>query len=191
VPLALEYVQEGYVGATIKIEPGFFFENEVRANAFDLPWEAFFTFKLRDDHVYGVLGASGAQYYQIPVVPVIGVIWLLDDTKKLRLEAVFPRPALVYNMSEDWEFRVQGEIKGGGFRTDSDSKIAPKKLSGAVVEYYEYRVGAQVTYSKWKPFDVVLNAGYALDRTFDYFRTDREYKADPAPYVRLELNAEF
>src|SRR5947209_11974877 len=48
VPLALEYVQDGYVGATLKVEPGFFFENEIRGKAFDLPWEAFFTFKLRD-----------------------------------------------------------------------------------------------------------------------------------------------
>jgi hypothetical protein len=191
VPLALEYVQNDYVGATIKIEPGFYYENDVRGNAFDIPWEAYFTFKLRDDHLFGVLGASGAQYYQMPVVPVIGAIWMIDDAKKWRLEALFPRPALVYNMSEDWEFRLQGEIKGGGYRTDNDRSNTPRKLNNAVVEYYEYRVGAQVTFSKWKPFDLVLNAGYAFDRTFDYYRADKSFKADPAPYVRLELDAEF
>jgi hypothetical protein len=191
VPLALEYVQDDYVGATVKIEPGFFYENDVRANAFDLPWEAYFTLKLRDDHLYGVLGASGAQYYSVPVVPVIGLIWIVDDAKKFRVEAVFPRPAVVYNMSDDWEFRLQGEIKGGGYRTDKQSAFTPAKLNNAVVEYYEYRVGAQVTFSKWKPFDLVLNAGYALERTFDYYRADKVFKADPAPYVRLELDAEF
>ncbi len=190
MPLALEYVQNDYVGATLKIEPGFFYENDVHGNAFDIPWEGYFTLKLRDDHVFGVLGASGAQYYSVPVIPVVGVIWIIDDAKKFRVEAVFPRPAVVYNMSEDWEFRVLGEIKGGGYRTDRQS-IAPAKLSNAVVEYYEYRVGGQVTFSKWKPFDLVLNAGYALERTFDYFRADRVYKAEPAPYVRLELDAEF
>ena len=61
----------------------------------------------------------------------------------------------------------------------------------AVVEYSEYRVSGQITYSHWKPFDLVLNAGYALEREFDYFRADRSYKADPAPFVRLELDAEF
>jgi hypothetical protein len=191
VPLAVEYVQDGFVGATVKVEPGFFYENDVRANVFDIPWEAYFAFKLRDDRVYGLLGASGAQYSQYPVVPIVGFIWLIDDAKKWRLQALFPRPALVYSMSEDWEFRLQGEIKGGGFRTDNRTTNTPRKLNNAVVEYYEYRVGAQVTFSKWKPFDLVLNAGYSLERTFDYFRADKVFKADPAPYVRLELNAEF
>jgi hypothetical protein len=191
VPLAIEYVQNDYVGATVKIEPGFFYESDVRANAFDIPWEAYFTVKLRDDHLYGVLGASGAQYCEIPVVPIIGAIWIVDDAKKWRVEALFPRPAIVYNRSEDWEFRLQGEIKGGGFRTDNSITNTPRKLNNAVVEYYEYRVGAQVTFSKWKPFDLVLNAGYSLQREFDYYRAEKSFKADPAPYVRLEVDAEF
>jgi hypothetical protein len=191
VPLALEYVYHGHVGATVKIEPGFFYESDVRANAFDIPWEAYFTFKLREDHVYGVLGTSGAQYSQYPVVPIVGVIWIVDDAKKWRVQALFPRPGIVYNLDDDWEFRVQGEIKGGGYRTDNSIANTPRKLNNAIVEYYEWRVGAQVTFSKWKPFDLVLNAGYALERTFDYYRADKTFKADPAPYVRLEVDAEF
>src|SRR4051812_14053042 len=101
VPLALEYVQDDYVGATVKIEPGFFYESDVRGNAFDIPWEAYFTMKLRDEHLYGVLGASGAQYYSVPVVPVIGAIWIIDDAKKWRLEAVFPPPPALCNMRRD------------------------------------------------------------------------------------------
>jgi len=44
------------------------------------------------------------------------LIWLFTD--HLRLEGVFPKPALVYNPNDDWEFRIAGNLYYASFRTD-------------------------------------------------------------------------
>ena len=55
----------------------------------------------------------------------------------------------------------------------------------------EERAGFQATYSHFKPFDITLDAGYTFKREFDFFRAEASAKLDPAPYVRLAIEAKF
>src|SRR3989475_4618133 len=188
--LALEYVVHDHGGAGIEIDPGLFFQNDVHGNDFDIPWKAFFTFPLKKDKIFGVLGVGGALNSNPIAAPGGGLIWLFTD--HLRLEGVFPKPALVYNPSDDWEFRLGGNLFFESYRTDDVITPARKlQVHNAVVQYSEERVGLQTTYSHFKPFDLTLDGGYTFRRDFDFFRAEAAVKSDPAPYVRFAVEAKF
>src|SRR6267154_2010242 len=188
--LALEYVVHDHAGAGIEIDPGLFFQNDVHGNDFDIPWKAFFTFPLKKDKIFGVLGVGGALNSNPIVAPGGGLIWLFTD--HLRLEGVFPKPALVYNPNDDWEFRIAGNLYYASFRTDDVITPARKlQVHNAIVQYSEDRAGLQITYSHFKPFDITLDVGCTFRRDFDFFRAEASVKTDPAPYVRLAVEAKF
>ena len=124
------------------------------------------------------------------MAPGGGLIWLFTD--HLRLEGVFPKPALVYNPNDDWEFRIAGNLFYESYRTDDVFTPAHKLVvHNPVVQYSEDRVGVQATYSHFKPLDITLDVGCTLRREFDFFRAEAAVKSDPAPYVRLAIEAKF
>src|SRR6266853_2194464 len=188
--LALEYVVHDHAGAGIEIDPGLFFQNDVHGNDFDIPWKAFFTFPIKKDKIFAVIGAGGSIYSNPIIAPGGGIIWLFSD--HFRLEGVFPKPALVYNPSEDWEFRLGANLFFESYRTDDVITPARKlQVHNAIVQYSEERAGIQATYSHFKPFDITLDVGCTIKRDFDFFRAEASAKTDPAPYVRLAVEAKF
>ncbi|PYK89253.1 MAG: hypothetical protein DME35_09210, partial [Verrucomicrobia bacterium] len=137
-----------------------------------------------------VIGAGGAINSNPIVAPGGGIIWLFTD--HLRLEGVFPKPALVYNPNDDWEFRLAGNLYYESFRTDDVITPARKlQVHNPVVQYSEDRAGLQATYSHFKPLDITLDVGCTFRRDFDFFRAEASVKTDPAPYVRLAIEAKF
>src|SRR5438128_10078380 len=181
--LALEYVVHDHAGAGIEIDPGLFFQNDVHGNDFDIPAKAFVTFPLKKDKIFAVIGVGFALNQNPIVAPGGGLIWLFTD--QFRLEGVFPKPALVYNPSENWEFRLLGDIFYESYRTDN--VVTPLKklqLHNAVVQYREERAGVQVSYSGFKPFEISVGGGYTFKRDFDFFRAGVRAKLDPAPYAK-------
>lgn len=188
---AYEYIVKDHAGAGIEIEPGPYFENEITGNSIDVPWKIWVTFPLKKDKIFAVIGAGGAINSSPVVAPGGGLIWLFSD--HLRLEGVFPKPALVYNLNDDWEFRIAGDLYYESFRTDDLNTVARKlsRIEDPVVQYSEDRAGLQATYSHFKPFDITLDAGCMIRRDFDFFRAEASVKADPAPYVRLAIEAKF
>src|SRR5256884_1800829 len=188
--LALEYVVHDHAGAGIEIEPGPYFQDSIRGDSIDVPWKVWVTFPLKKDKIFAVIGAGGAINSNPIVAPGGGIIWLFTD--HLRLEGVFPKPALVYNPNDDWEFRLAGNLYYESFRTDNVYTPAAKLVvHDPVVQYSEDRVGLQATYSHFKPFDITLDVGCTLRREFDFFRAEAAVKSDPAPYVRLAIEAKF
>jgi hypothetical protein len=185
-----EYVVKDHVGAGIELDPGVYFQDHVSGDAFDIPWKVFVSFPLKKDKIFGVIGLGGAMFQHPVVAPGGGLIWLFSD--KLRLEGVFPKPALVYEPNDDWQFRIQANLFFESYRTDDVFTTQKKiQLQNAVVQYNEDRVGLQAKFSGIKPFRIIAGAGYTFFREFDFFRADRRAKLDPAPYVQLSLEAKF
>jgi hypothetical protein len=188
--LAFEYVVHDHAGVGIEIDPGVYFQDNISGDAFDIPTKAFVTFPLKKDKIFAVVGV-GFGIYQSPIVaPGGGIIWLFTD--KFRLEGVFPKPALVYNPTDDWEFRVFGNLFYESYRTDD--VITPERklqVHNAVVQYSEYRAGAQVSYSGFKPFEITLGGGCTFERDFEFFRAEASVKTRPAPFVKFEIEARF
>jgi hypothetical protein len=188
--LALEYVVKDHAGAGIELEPGAYFQNRITGDAFDIPWRMFVSFPLKKDKIFAVVALGGGIYQDPIVAPGGGIIWLISD--KLRLQGVFPRPALVYQPNDDWDFRLTGELSVTSFRTDDVLTTERKlQLHNAIVQYQEDRAGAQVAYSGFKPFKIIAGAGVTIRRDFDFFRANQAKKTDPAPYVRIAMEAKF
>ena len=188
--LALEYVVKDHAGAGIELEPGAYFQNRITGDAFDIPWRMFVSFPLKKDKIFAVVALGGGIYQDPIVAPGGGIIWLISD--KLRLQGVFPRPALVYQPNDDWDFRLTGELSVTSFRTDDVLTTERKlQLHNAIVQYQEDRAGAQVAYSGFKPFKIIASAGVTIRRDFDFFRANQAKKTDPAPYVRIAMEAKF
>jgi hypothetical protein len=188
--IALEYVVKDHAGAGIEIDPGFYFQDHVSGDAFDLPGKVFVTFPLKKDKIFATVGFGWGMFQDPVVAPGGGITWLFSD--KLRLQAVFPKPALVYKPNGDWDIRAIGELNFIGVRTD-DVVTTERKLQvhDALVQYSEYRAGLQVGYSGFKPFKIIAGAGCTIRRNFDFFRVEQSKKTDPAPYVRVAIEAKF
>ena len=188
--VALEIVERDHAGAGLEIDPGFYFQDKISGDAFDFPWKLFATIPLRKDKFYAVVAVGGGLYQDPPVAPGGGIIWLINDA--VRLQAVFPKPALVYQPNDDWEFRLLGELNVVSFRTD-DVLTTEKKLQlhNAIVQYSEDRAGLQIAYSGFDPFKISIGGGYTIRREFDFFRANQAKRTDPAPYVRIAIDAKF
>ena len=189
--LALEYVVKDFPAVSIEIDPGVYFQNNATWDAVDVPGKAFVTFPLKKDKIFGVVGLGWGSFQDPPVAPGGGIIWLFSD--KLRLLGVFPKPALVYQPNDDWDFRIIGELNYTSFRTDDVVSPTEHKLNlhNAVVQYSEDRAGVQVGYSGFKQFKFIAGAGVTTERHFNFFRADQQKRADPAPYVRVAAEAKF
>src|SRR6266699_769529 len=188
--LAYEYIVHDHAGAGIEIDPGPYFQSDVRGDTIDVPWKVFVSFPLKKDKIFGVIGVGGA-INQSPVVgPGGGIIWLISD--HLRLEGGVPKPALVYNPNDNWEFRLFGNIYYESFRTED--VITPERklqVHNAWVQYSEDRAGLQASYSGLKPFEITLGGGVTVRRDFDFFRAEASAKTKPAPFVKFEIVAKF
>src|SRR6266513_2037366 len=136
--LAFEYVVKDHAGAGIEIDPGVYFQNRITGDAFDIPWKVFVSFPLKKDKVFGVIGVGGGIYQDPIVAPGGGIIWLISD--KMRLEGVFPKPSLVYNPTDDWQFRLIGNLLYRDYRTDDVvTPLRKLQLHNAIVQYNEDR----------------------------------------------------
>src|SRR5713226_3349523 len=188
--LALEYVVKDYAGVSIEIDPGVYFQDKVTGDAVDVPWKIFVSFPLKKDKIFGVVALGGSIYQNPIVAPGGGIIWLFSD--KLRLQAVFPKPALIYQPNDDWDFRIIGELNYTSFRTDDVLTTERKlQLHNAIVQYSEDRAGLQVGYSGVKHLKIIAGAGVTVERDFDFFRANQSKRTDPAPYARIAAEAKF
>jgi hypothetical protein len=190
--LALEYVVKDFPAVSIEIDPGVYFQDNATWDAVDIPGKAFVTFPLKKDKIFAVVAVGWGIYQNPPVALGGGIIWLFSD--KLRLQAVFPKPALIYQPNDDWEFRILGELNYTSFRTDDVVSHTEHKLDlhNAIVQYSEDRAGVQVGYSGFKPFKIIAGAGVTVERNFDFFRAHQSKRTDdPAPYLRIAAEAKF
>ena len=188
--LALEYVVKDFPGISIELDPGVYFQDNVSSDAFDIPGKAYVTFPLKKDKIFAVVALGWGIYQDPPVAPGGGIIWLFSD--QLRLQAVFPKPALVYQPNDDWEFRIMGELNYTSFRTDDVLTTEQKlQLHNAIVQYSEDRAGVQIGYTGIKHAKLIAGAGVTVERNYDFFRAHQSKRMDPAPYVKIGAEVRF
>jgi len=188
--IGIDYMHNNDVGAFFQIKPGFYGEDDFNSSAFDAPITLGRIFVLEQDKLYLFVGANAAFLRgRFPVVPILGLVWM--PNAKWKVLGVLPEPRVIYSPNGKWDFWVGGELGGGSFRTNKDSAIAPSQLSGAQVDYSDYRVGGGLIYSPCDAICIDLGGGCAIQRRFDFYRADIKYKTDAAPYLRVEFKAKF
>ena len=109
--IALEYIEQGEVGAFFTTSPGVFYSdiNSVDLGNFDAPTALGVILPL-GKKFYLLLGALFSALSKYPVFPIAGAIWLLTD--KLRIEARPPAPRLMYSCSKQLDFYAGAELLG-------------------------------------------------------------------------------
>jgi len=144
--IAFEYVVKDFPGIGIELDPGVYFQNHVSGDAFDIPIRAFVSFPLKKDKIFAVVGLGWSLFQDPPVAPGGGIIWVFSD--KLRLQAVFPKPALVYEPNDDWQLKLLGELNYLGVRTDDVVSHTEQKLDlhqcGASIQRVSCRVQVDI-----------------------------------------------
>jgi hypothetical protein len=178
------------VGAFLQVRPGFYTQNNFDISSFDIPITLGRIFVLQPDKLYVFLGAY-ASFLRggYPVLPLAGVIWIPCDS--FRILGVLPEPRMVYSPTKNLDLYVGGEISGGSYRTDTNNAIAPHKLSGAQVDFDDYRAGVGVAYNLKENLSLDLGAGYSIERHFAFHRAGENFRTDPSPFLRLEFKAAF
>jgi hypothetical protein len=193
--LGIDYMHGQDVGAFIQFRPGIYTEEHINLSAFDCPITLGRFWVLRTDQLYLLTAVRGSFLSsEFPVVPLAGIVWV--PNKQWKLMAVPPEPRLIYSPNKQLDLWVGGEIAGGAFRIDHHDDYLLRggkaaKLSGAVLDYTDYRAGLGFTFSPTDQIDLDFSGGYSVQRNFDFNRADQSFRTDPAPYVKMEIHAKF
>jgi hypothetical protein len=188
--IGVDYMHNNDVGAFLQVKPGIYTQDNFDSAAFDAPITLGRIFVLQTDHLYFFAGVNASFLRgRFPVIPLAGLIWMPND--KWKVLGILPEPRVIYSPNDKFDFWMGGEVIGGSFRTDRNSAIVPAKLNGAEVDYSEYRAGGGLIYSPCDNVSIDLGGGYSIRREFDFHRAEIRFKADGAPYLRLEFKAKF
>ncbi len=177
VPLTIEYFRGSEVAASVSIKPGFYFENQVEWNAWDIPVEGVTGIPISPS-VNGVVGVNAARFYHYPIPIAVGFSWKVND--RWKLDGVYPEPAIIYRFSPVFETRLAGQLVGGGFRVSSNDR-------GSKVEYSAYRIGLGVSYLTQVQWRINIDRGYQVRRTFDFFENRLDVRIPSGPYLRFAI----
>ncbi len=188
--LGVDYMHGSDVGAFIQLRPGFYTEEHLGIASFDMPITLGRVFVLQEDRLYLFVGATAAFLRgEYPVLPIAGLVWRPND--RWNVYGVLPEPRIVYSPNKSVDLWLGGQLVGSSFRTDHHDNIEPRKLSGAQVDYTEYRAGLGVAMRCGSAVSLGVSGGYVFQRRFNFERAGEEFTADPAPYVRVALKGEF
>ncbi len=189
-----EYIVHGMPAAFVNFNPGVYYANsKASLGSVDMNTAAGTLFPIPYlKNVYGLVGLEFSILAHYPVQPFGGVVWLIND--HLRLQAVPEEPRLIYTVNKQLDFFVGGQVSGTAFKRNSDDDARPqfKRFSKGVIDFSEERVGAGLTYTPIEAVDIDLSGGWDIQRDFNYYRGDsKRFVTDGAPYVKLEVSANF
>lgn len=174
--LAVDYFEGDESVASLTLRPGLYFGHHATRGAWDIPVDLVSGIPLLKDFD-GVAGFSSARFYH-HALPVAGFVWTISPA--VRLEAVYPEPAVVFTFSRQDTLRLGGELTGAGFLAELDGHRS-------AVEYVSYRIGAEYTSRAGEHCKLALGAGTETDRSFDFFRLHRKLEGHGSGYLKLSV----
>ncbi len=174
--LAIEYFEGAEQGATVTLQPGIYSDGAASSAAWDIPVEVVSGIPLPQGW-NGVVGFSNGRFYHHPL-PIFGLVWKVSET--VRIDALYPEPALHVTLSPETELRIGGTLDGGGFLVRSPHGRTP-------LEYSSYDVGAEVSRRFGSRAKLTAGVGAELIRSFDFFRLGARLHGGGAGYVRVRV----
>jgi len=139
-----------------------------------------------------VLGVSVDVERTYPVVPAVGVRWKIGP--QWLLDAVLPKPRLVYEVTRDVSLYAGATVRAATFRVDDEFGVSHgiPRLNHAVLTYSEIRTGAGFDWKISPMITFTGEVGYQPYREFDFYRAEVRYHHDGgAPYGTISLHGAF
>ena len=174
--LRLEYFRGDQIVAQLSLQPGVYFEQHVTTQSWDIPVELVTGIPLTTN-CNGVLGFNNGRFFHHPL-PICGVVWQWSPV--WRWELVFPEPALVYTGRTGQQWRLGGELSGGGFRGDAQS-------SHTVIVYSSYRIGVEWSQTSRTGPRMTIGVGVEAARSFDFFHARQRLHGGGAGYLKTSF----
>ncbi len=165
---------------------------DVRFKDFNVPFEIGASYFVSTDLVFiaGVLVDLNAD---TPVFPAIGVHWKVAD--KWVIEGIAPRPQLQYLLTDKVTLFAGADLRDTTFRMDEHfgRSSGIRKLDNAILEYWEVRASAGLTWKISKNVSLDIEGGCVPYRRFFYPRADnfKVLSEDVVPFARIGLSAKF
>jgi Domain of unknown function (DUF6268) len=165
---------------------------DVRFRDFNVPFEIGASYFVSTDLVFiaGVLVDLDAD---TPVYPAIGVHWKVAD--KWVIEGIAPRPQLQYLLTDKVTLFAGADLRDTTFRMDEHfgRSSGIRKLDNAILEYWEVRASAGLTWKISKNVSLDIEGGCVPYRRFFYPRADnfKVLSEDVVPFARIGLSAKF
>jgi hypothetical protein len=147
-----------------------------------------------NDKLFFLLGAN-FHSTGIPVFPVAGVRWQVNDA--LTLNLTVPRPEIDYDITHRITLFADASFSGGDFRVPNNagSAIGQPKFNNAWLTYESIRFGGGLRL-KILPFaSLQAEGGYEAARNFNFNNLNNNNGINThvksAPYVETRLNISF
>ena len=142
---------------------------------------------------FGMIGSPDSD---VPVLPIIGVRWLIND--HYTLEVGMPKTRLTYNIEPNLAIYTGLDLNGTTFRT-GEHLMPPNtpplnntaRYNGALASYHDIRLGVGASYEFWRAVRAEAETGFSVYREIYYNDSDQSVEFKPAPYVRLGLGVRF
>jgi hypothetical protein len=108
-----------------------------------------------------VFGVDYVDLGEIKILPVGGLIW--KPSPAMRLEAVFPRPRAVFQLTDNYRFYVSGQLGGGSWSIERADTF-----DDDLATYRDLRVCIGIEQNEKNGNWSALEAGYLFNRRLEY-----------------------
>ena len=179
--LGLEYRVDDEPVFLLQLQPGWHGGSNLDHGAFDVPVTLASGYPIVKD-VEVAFGVYCSRLTRYPVLPVGGVIWKIRD--KVELDLLFPDSELAWSVTKEDTISAFADVLGTGFQVDDDAGQRVK------VEYYQTRTGLKWEHEFAPGWSSILQGGWALDRTMDFYQQqNRTVSLPTAPFLSLGFKA--
>ena len=136
-------------------------------------------------------GVSINRWREHPFLAGGGFRWQINDRWKMKM--MLPEPQIEYKARDDLHVFVGGDFRGDTFRVASNfgTKRGNPALDNALVDYQELRAGAGFSWNIKPLLELNFQAGYMMDRAFNFHNNGILLTSDPSPYVMIQFQALF
>lgn len=140
-----------------------------------------------------VAGARFAPHDKYPVLPVAGLKWRVNE--RWLVDAMYPRPAIVFKASDWLDLYAGMEIRGAIYRTsESFEGTTPggRSLAGQWLDFSEQSAVLGAAFKVSRTAVIELEGGYVFRRKFDYDDAGYSEEAEEgALALQAGLNVKF
>jgi hypothetical protein len=175
----------------LQIQPGYYSDfDHPTFRDINIPFAMAYT-RIASQRFQWTVALSYNSWRDSRFLPGGGFRWYMTD--RWRFKFILPEPMIEYKASDVVHLSLAADFKGDTYRMGhrfGDERNNPS-LNRALLTYQEVRVGPAFSWNVRPLMELKGQAGYMLDRTFDYHNNGIHGSSRPAPFVRLSLRMLF